>query len=244
MSEEPTQDQFGGDYTKLSEGYNNIRALQSQTAEKNNQLNSQVQELQNQINKLKETPTPTPPANTGGDEGVSFDWDKGEMRLESGDVNPDLVKALAQSGMKPEHVQNFLGYIEDGVSHRQYLNDKLIQDTAGSKEGFDAYVKWGQDNLGSQEFQSIAASLNDRNTSLYAMQGLMAKAKAGGFEYTDASTPSPSPEPGNLPPSTGGGSSVTPLVPNTPEAMKELQEALGDPAKMKVYTQRISAGLK
>jgi len=228
------------------QSYDNIVALQTRTAQSNNDLTAQLAASQAEVAAMKSAPPPTttaPPTTNGAETGGEmFDWDKGMMRLDDGSVNPLLIDTLKKAGMTDTHVTNLLGFTEDGSLYRQSLNDTLIADTVGTQESLDAHLKWGQDNMKPQAFASLSASLNDRNTSKYAMQDLMTQAKAGGFVSGQA-PPAPSNEPNSLPQSSGGGMSTTPLIPNSPEAIAAVAEAFasGDSAKVKAVEMRLAA---
>ena len=229
------------------QSYEHMRTLQTQTAESNTALKAQVAQLE-AANAQLATPPPTSTPSQTTNEGASvesFDWDKGLMRTEDGKVNPTLISALKRAGMTEQHVTNLLGYTEDGALYRTHLNETLIKDTAGTKEDFDAYVNWGRENMTTQDYSSMAASLNDRNTNKFAMRSLMDMAKEGGFTIGNQ-TPAPTNAPSTLPQSSAGGGSVSPLRSTDPGYAQEIAAAYSskDPAKITLVNQRVAAGLK
>jgi len=229
------------------QSYENIVQLQNTTANNLNTARAELDAANAKITSLSTPPaapppTTAPPTTNGADSGGGslFDWAGGQMRTDTGIINPDMVTSLERAGIDATQANNFLGFIEDGVRYREHLNNKLITDTVGTQDSFDAHVQWAQDTMAPQDYSSMAASLNDRNTSLYAMQGLMAKAAEAGFKV--GNTTPPSNEPTSLPVSSGSATSTAPLLPNTPESMDALEEALKDPSKMASYQQRIAIG--
>lgn len=243
------------------QSYEHMRISQTQTANKLNSAQEQIDSMQTQLDAANaqiaslstpSTPPPTaPPSTNGADSGgdpnqTMFDWDQGMMRMEDGSVNPLLVSTLKKAGMSEQHVTNLLGFTEDGSLYRNHLNETLISETAGSKENFDAYLNWGKENMSTQEYSSITASLNDRNTNKFAMQSLMETAQSRGFTVDGAPTKS-SNEPTPLPPSTGvSGASTTPLYPGSQELVEATAEAFksGKQADIDLLNRRVAAGLK
>lgn len=235
------------------QSYENIVSLQNTTANNLNTVRAELDAANAKITSLSTPPavppaTPAPPTTNGADTGGGslFDFADGLMRMEDGKINPLLVSTFDKIKVPPEMVANFVGHMENSVAYNTHLNNTLITDTVGSQENFNAVAEWGKANLAPDVYTQITQGLQQRTTMKYAMQDLMSQAEAGGFTPPSAVGREPSKEPTPLPPSTGGASPTTPLMPNTPES----RAAVTDPRMQtdQAYRQqvqtRLAAGLK
>lgn len=241
-------DIFGGDYAKALEAHKNIQGLQAQTATKNNELTAQNADLQSQIAKLSAASTPAPPTTTGTNTGGSlYDWHNGSMRDASGQVDQGLMAAMEKAGATPEVVQSMVGTIEQAKSIIQTQAQQTVVSQLGSQENYEALKTWVSTTKTPEQLAAINPMLDNPNTVAYALQGLKAEYEAAGNSFTtqEATPAVGATEPSPLPNTTGGGySGLTPLKPNTPEALEALAEVGTDPAKMQQFEQRIALGMK
>lgn len=240
-------DIFGGDYAKAIEAHKNIQGLQAQTATKNNELTSQITDLQAQISKLSTPPPTSPPTTTGAGGGSLYDWHNGSMRDASGQIDSGLVAAMDKAGAPPEVVQGMVSTIEQAKSIIQSQAQQTVVTQLGSQENYDALKTWAATNKTPEQLAAINPMLDNPATVSYALSGLKAEYEAAGNTFGEqvAAPPVGTGEPSPLPPTTGGGyTGLTPLKPNTPEAMAALGEAISDPTKMAQYEQQIKLGMK
>ena len=243
-------DPFNGDYGKLQEAYNN---LQGEFTRKSQELSNLKTEndtrfasLEEQIKQLKTT-SPTTNSNSGaGDGGSLYDWANGSMRDDSGNLNSDLISAMSKAGASAEHVGSIVSTIETAQDLTQHFKSKIIKDKVGSEENLNKLLTWAEKNPNAH-VKVANQFIQDIRTLEDGLDILNEQATAAGFDF-NASTPTtpPSNEPEAIPSTASGGGNpgLTPLKPNTPEALAATRDAIksGDQSKVDEVQKRLQMG--
>lgn len=97
---------------------------------------------------------------------------------ENGKLSEETYAKLKEAGVAREIVDTV---IEDRVSQGNNLvakHERLIFETVGGKDNFDAIVKWAGESLGEQEVAALEASINNMQNpaaATEAIRGLQAR---------------------------------------------------------------------
>ena len=240
------QDKFGGDYDKAVTAHSEAEKLLGQKSSEIQNLNSQVSDLQSQLKNLQAS---SPPTDSGEEKGgsIKYDWEHGKMRDDNGNIDQGLLQALGSAGASPQIVESMVRTIETAGQLVETKRNDTIKQTVGGQEQLESLLSWAGDNLPGAKVTTIQNLIGDINTMDMGIKLLQDSANESGFETKTTKAESNEPRP--LPKQdsgTGTGGGLTPLIPNSPEALK----AFADPryARDETYREevlkRLQLGMK
>jgi hypothetical protein len=234
---------FNGDYTATLDAYKSLQSMHDKTK---SELNQQVTSLQEQINQLSAQKAPSNTKPEGDSGGASlFDWYNGQMRTETGEVNPGLIAAMEKAGAPADLVSQFVSTIETAQGIVKQQGQQIVEREAGSAENFGKLVEFAKTSKSPSEVAKLNQLLDDPDMAPYAIQRLKQDYQAAGHSFESAPEQPTNTEPSPLTTPTGSGpGGVAPLKPNDPNTARIVAEAYqsGDTNKIAEVESRLKVG--